>query len=328
MADSERVGDPRTLADHDEWRMRAVQRAAAEDTQIVSRQDGLHIATVVANGPHSEVMIDAFYDPNTMQGRWFQVLNHAQPIPGESVIWAYVDGSPAVLGPVTNDQRPWRIPRSGMPDTLHFDELDVGSIDAPEGLGISRFTWAASNNSIVSQGAGSNVYHPGIVILQTGAALDEYAYMSLPRDSMRSESLTEMEFMVQPDSLANVRHSAGFVNSVSGKYFLCLYESAAPSGWKLTVNDTTLVDQGFTEPIVPVVVNHWYLINFKRLEPGIWFMVVTDMTADPVITGSKIGYNIPNIDGSPYVGVYNLLTPAKTLTADYIMWVRRRIARL
>jgi hypothetical protein len=332
VSDRERVGDPRTLADHDEWRARQVMRQQAQDTDVVAAQRGLRVATIVRTRADGSFMIDTFNDPATGTGVWFSAANFTQPRMGESVIWGYVDGSPAVLGPVPGPNRPWRVPSSGLPDTYHHDDFDVGSINDLVGLGTSRFTYETSAGSTVSLGAGDE-NHSGIVTLTANTTANESSHMFLPADTLHMDSLKEIEFMVKPSLVTGCLFDVGLLGMNSGgSGFLVRYDTNNASflnGWTivLILGGSTL-STTYTTPIVPIVAGHWYVVNFLRNEKSVWTISIIDITASPTIEGALTIPSVFSSNVTPYLRAYSRsATGVKQLAVDYVWWARRMMVR-
>ncbi len=323
--------NPRTIADHDAMALRAVQRQSAEDTSIVARASGLRTAVVTDVDNRGNFQIDAFSD-GSGAGTWFSSLNFTQPITGESVVWAYVEGVATVLGPVATDLRPWRVPTAGMPDTFFFDDFDIGA--ASSGI-ISQGNWQVATSGGSSLQWAGNKDHPGMLQISTGTGTGTYTYVVTGMTNP-IESLDEVELYIDPSAVPFTGYEVDIAltdGSALANGLFARYNSVQTGfdqGWGIfRQNASVSTVIGYTDPIVPVVSGHFYRINFKRLATGSWMATITDMTASPAIEGAVLITNVPSIDAYIYARVLNQGVSAvvKYLSIDYVWWSRRRLQR-
>jgi hypothetical protein len=322
-------GNPRTLMDHKEMAARATQKQSAEDTSIVAVQGGLHIATVIKVDPaEGAVLLDTFSD-GTAEGSWLRVLNFTQPVPGESVIWAYVDGSPCVLGTLPDNMRPWRVPATGMPDTFFFEDFERGFGDF-----ITQLGTGANSDAF-----GGVENHPGVAELGSGTTSGSEARLRLEETNMNLSNVGEAEFMVQGTGTGNHRYIVGVCNSIETReegVFVGFDSDSilSATNWRAwgSIGGGTVSEQVF-DPIVPYVQNNWYKIGFKQLEPGSWVVTIEDVTAGTVefpVQGSALikGANA-SLTQNGIVGaeIRTHSTTAKFMHIDYIWYTMRQVAR-
>jgi hypothetical protein len=325
-------GHPRTILDHQEMSLRGVQRAQAEDVARAVQESGLQVGMVTDVDEVSRIRIDVFNDPATGDGPWFVPLNHVTPRPGQHVIYTYAKGSPCVLGVMPDENTMWAAPRRGLPDTFFIDDFDVGWVGASGDIGMARWTWAGSGSFAIAANQGVDANHPGIMELHAGNTAGSYQF-AYTLGYTQPNSLTEFEFMVGVSGditgaqflIGLTNHSTSFAESLTFWY-------NTPSGhttwWfrKIVASASTAIDTG-----LPVVLNHWYIFNFKRLGAGHWRGTVTDVT-DPLnpIEGNPVEHTgVSNVTAvyEAFTQCAAVTTTSKVLLVDYLWWARRGLLR-
>jgi len=332
--DDLRSGNPRTLGMHQEMAIRNIQRASAQETRSAVVRESLNVSMVIAVNAQSDVQLEAFYEADT-GGPWFSCLNHVTPRVGDMVVYTYLKGAPIALGSLPNEFTSWRGPRTGMPDTFVFEDFDIGAVSAGGDIGGAvRLTHVIGTSAAVTMS--SRAGHPGLI--QVGAAniAGSYAYVHTWAALFLLEDFTEFEFMVQTGVAGMGINDAHFalgwttdgVNLTNS--MLALYHTSGAFNWNLSRyvgGVVTNVDTG-----VPVVLAHWYILNFKRLGVGWWRLTAIDVT-DPLnpIRGEaeNTGFDTTNLGVASYMRSYALAstTLAKWLYLDYYWHSRRGLVR-
>lgn len=315
--------------------LRNVQRESAEATRAIVTSTGLRTATVVGVDEASRVQLDVTTDPETGLGVWYPCLNHGTPQVGEHAIYTYVHESLVVLGTIpTEESTPWRIPRSGLPDTFFVDDFEVGNSAAGGWPGTAKWTWSLSSGSsfVITAGTPEN---PGWLQLGANNVLDGFAWVRLLSvNQMPLASITEAEFLVRtPAIITGTLLDVALTDADNHtNAMLCRYDTAVAGyfpNWailrQVAAGGSNAGDTG-----IPVKVSTWYKVNFKQPTRGTWVITVTDLTdiLNPVVGDPVTVTGFPDVNGTPYLRCYQrAATGTKFFVGDYFWWARRGLRR-
>ena len=174
-----------------------------------------------------------------------------------------------------------------------------------------------------------------MITVTIGTTDDANASVSISPPYVPLESLDEVEFMVNSTDTDFNHMQVGLSSSPggSGSGVLAWYDTENGSfpqdGWAAArLSSGTITTVGLVDPVVPFVNGHWYKINLRHLETGVWMLTVTDVTADPSVTGVILITGVSAVNGTPYIYAQNRGTFSKSWNFDYAWWSRRRLQRV
>lgn len=335
MADDILSGHPRTLAMHQDWQMRDIARTDLALSKPGVNMNALRSTTVVRARKNGDFQIEAFTNMETGVGMWFSALNFSACREGDTVIYAYVDEVPIVLGRMPDVTIPWMVPNNSMQDTLFFEEFDHGSASTGN---IGLYRWQLNFAGTGTWGVGGGDYiHPGVIILQTGTTLGGYAQIITPQSwGMPLESLDSVGWMVWNvnnggggtgapvqifpaviDNAASPQNYVGFLNN----------QFAANQNWSFSMNSTSPAVSASIDTGIPCVDGHWYRMMIKRIGAGEWAGYIADLNdkidSVSILRGAPLVANV-----FPSLRCYPLITTsARTTYLDYVWWARKGIPR-
>jgi hypothetical protein len=325
-------GNPRTLQAHKEMQMRDVQRGQATSRIHAADRAGLHTALVVGTNERGDVMLDRFTDDQG-KGSYFSSLNFTPCRNGDTVIYAYADEVPIVLGRMPDDKTPWRVPQWSMQDTFHFEDFDTAAAGA-SGIGILDWVITAPSGSGFPFSGFAN--NPGMIQLTTGTTVGSYSYTyPKPQYGLQTDSLHQVGFMVFPSNiLLTCQVISGLTdNVVNYTNYIAAIAGPGSGGVDAQWNFCSRKASGTQHCVisnVPFIDNHYYRIVFTRISPGVWAMSITDTSTkveDTVInSGCPSDINAAPLFPTSRIYMTNA-SAAKTLWLDYVWWSRRALLR-
>lgn len=326
-------GNPRTLQAHKEMQMRDIQRGQATSRIHAADRAGLHTALVVGTNERGDVMLDRFTDDQG-KGAYFSSLNFTPCRNGDTVIYAYADEVPIVLGKMPDDKTPWRVPQWSMQDTFHFEDFEFAA-GASSNLGI--LDWGIATNGGVGAAHPGFTNNPGLVTMQTGTTAGTYTYIH-PKAAagMSIDSIHQLGFQFYVyDSLNLCQNFAGLIdNGVNLTNYIGAIQNsiAGTGGVERQWNFCSRKASGAARCVptnVPCTDGRYYRIVFTKISSGVWAMSVTDTYSK--IEDTVINSGCPNDLNAqffPYSRIYMLTASSvRTQYLDYIWWSRRALMR-
>lgn len=320
------LGHPRTLQAHKEMQMRDVQRGDQARSKPVADRTGLHIDLVVGIDANGDVRLSRFTDA-ALKGASFSALNHSSPKVGDTVIYAYADETPIVLGKMPDYHSVWRAPEWSNQDTFFLEDFDFGG-GALGTYGIHNWTGAGT----VNHHAGAETY-PGVLSIVSGTSVGSASYAH-PKISggLLADSLWQVGFGVVPvNNTAACQSLVGLVdNAATIANYIAVFDHNGIAGEDGYWQAATRLASGtplMVTTSIPSVDGHRYRIAFRRVSTGHWMCTVADVDSEIEATVSL--YGAPKATALfPYVRNYpNIATTAKTLYLDYAWWARKGIFR-
>lgn len=316
------TGNPRTLQTHKEMQMRDVQRGERSRRNPVADRSGLHTDRVVGVDSNGDVMLERFTDYSTGKGQSFSPLNFTPCRVGDTIIYAYADETPIVLGKMPDDKTPWRVPQASMQDTFFFHDMDI--------LDGFWYQGGVTGGATITGSAGQKE-NPGLFILTTGGTgVGQYAYVHPTFTGVNGlliEGLSQVGFGLAPSSNAPASvqilvgltdHGINFTNYIVG-----IVNQGAPWNAQAIRTGITVQNQVTSIAYNPL---HVYRIVMTKIAPGSWAISVTDVTDR--IEETVISNDAPKSGVVyPIARIYPQVTTLSNLSVDYMWWSRRSLKR-
>lgn len=323
MPDDILSGHPRTLLDHQDWRVRDIKKQNAASQQLAIAASNIKISDVVSVSEYGHVRLAAFTNEEG-DGKWFSVLNRCIPMVGEYALYVMVDGNPVVLGTIPNDRdsRHFNEPRY----FEHLEHFDVASIadNTQGGLGKYRWLYNASGGFILQKTTVDD-YGFGWVRIHTGGTAGQYSTIFQRPAIYMPKRIREMEFGIVPgglDQLSSVGlidHLTGYTNGVYVGYDYSSIGGLKPATWSLAAANASVYTSYDTG--LPVVAGHRYTVYMQNAGNNAWNAEVTDWDTAEVGTATVTGV-APSSACYLHAAVFDRVTnaQAKILDIDFVRW--------
>lgn len=322
MSDDYRKGNPRTMKDHQAWRLRDVQRRQASDRRDAVMQSGLQISMIVGVNRSGDVQLEDYTD-ELGNGQWFSCLNNIVPSFGQWALYGFIGDGPVVIGVLPNEYETWKAPNPRMwTEMEHF----IDTLTDATGQ-IGRFNWRWSNTGGFSfQITTPNQYGLGWWRLHTNGSGTNSVIRS--RYALfYANKIREIEFGFIHTYIASVGLYLGLSDDVStyDNSIVAQYDTAAGhSSWNLHTEVGGVT--GNTDTGVPAAANHYMIAKLRNIDDKTWELEVTD-----VDTGESASVSTTSIpSGGMYIvaGIYDRSTGIqRSLDLDYIRWTMYNIVQ-
>lgn len=320
------TGHPRTLQAHKEMQMRDVQRGEQSRSKPVADRSGLHVDIVVGVDENGDVRLQRFSN-ESLNGTTFSALNHSSPKIGDTVIYAYADETPIMLGKMPDYHTLWRAPEWSNQDTFFLEDFDFsGGTLGTHGI----HNWTGTGTVNLTAGAPT---YPGVLEIISGTSIGSLSYAH-PKavGGLVADSLWQCGFGIVPiDTVGACQSLVGLVdNGATLANYIAVFDSNGLVGEDGYWHAATRLASGTPMIVttnIPSIDGHRYRIAFRRASTGHWFCTVADVDNEVEATVSLFGAPATS-PLFPYVRNYpNIATTARTLCLDYAWWARKGISR-
>lgn len=322
------VGNPRTMKDHAEWRMRDQERAASErDAATLAHASNLHMGLVISSDRYGNVLLEQFSNRDG-DGQWFSCLNNVRPHPGQHVAWTYLDGSPFVIGVIPDQTQPWLVPDER--GWTHLEHFHRGGVDSSGHIGELGWNVTLGGTGSPSQFMTGNAKSYGGGMgwhrIHAGTGVNSYAILHSRTTNFIESAVREVEIgfgHTFTQNYLNIGLTNNFVAASTAR--ISIQGDTDKANWRFFTMGSGLSQEA--EMNVPVVANSYMTVNFRHLEDESWEATVTDWTNEVEDT-KRLTPNTADV--GMYLGgtIYNRVDGVqRSLDFDYIRYTIMDVRR-
>lgn len=326
MTEDYKKGNPRTINDHNAWRVRGVQQRQAQDRAAALSDATIKMSMIVAVDKWGNVQLENYTNERGV-GQWFACMNYIIAKPGQRAFYMLDQNqSPIVLGVMPNEYQTWH-----PPDPRYFSELEhfmTGTpADTSGNIGLHRWNFSGSGGGNF-QHTLANASGAGWHRIHTGGTSGNNAILASRNATFLAEKVREIEIGFSHTHAASVAvflgltdNGATYANAICAKFDT----NTSDTTWKLYVAigaSSQIFDTG-----VPVIVDDYMVARLRNLGYGAWELEMENI--DTGDSGSALAEAVPTAGMYLLPGaIYDRANGAqRSFDIDYIRWTMFNILR-